>query len=211
MPVIPQPAASSLLFRLPTSTDAAALQPILDDPVVRAAMRWPGQHTDADTWVKMQLQMYEARGPFQVTSEVYPFAIALCTDGTLVGFALVRISFEDRTVLTGELNLLFFAESHRREDHGSEALSALVDWAFDDVIVEGFGQRGSLRQVLAVCNTDNTAAVRLLRKYLIDEGVVDSNPDEQGQVTPVHRFRLTREQHSERKSGQMGPRPDESS
>jgi RimJ/RimL family protein N-acetyltransferase len=200
MPAIPQPAASSLLFRLPAPTDAAALQPILDDPVVRAAMRWPGRHTDADVWIEGQLLLHEARGPSQVTSEVYPFAIALRADSTLIGFAQVRISFENRTVLTGEFNSLFFAEDHRDQDHGSEALSALIDWTFDDVVVEGFGQRGTLRQILAVCNTDNTAAVHLLRKHLIDEGVVDSHPDEAGQVTPVHRFRVTREQYSDRKS-----------
>lgn len=198
MPAIPPPVASGLLFRLPTAADADALQPILDDPVVRTAMYWPGQHTAAGQWIEDQLRLHEHRGPSQVTSEFYPFLIEHPAPSAVVGVAQVIIAFDNRTVLTGELRSLFFAAGHRDQGHGSEALSALTRWAFDDVVVEAYDQRGTLKQVLAVCNPDNTAANSLLGKHLKDEGIVDSNPDQHGEVRPVRRFRLTRDQYNSR-------------
>jgi RimJ/RimL family protein N-acetyltransferase len=197
LPDISPPAAHSLLFRLPRPEDAGALQPILDDPTVRKAMNWVGQHTDAGPWITVQLAMHEARGPFQGTSEFYPFVIVRPADNVLIGIAQVNIAFENRTILTGEFRSLFFSAAHRNRRHGREALSALIRWAFEDVIVEGYGQSGTLRQVLAVCNPDNTAASQLLRRHLKDDGIVDSNPDERGEVRRVHQFRLTRDQYND--------------
>src|SRR5260370_9517471 len=51
--------------------DAAALQPVLDDPIVRTAMSWPGEHTDAESWINTQLSM--AAG-YRVASEQDPVA-----------------------------------------------------------------------------------------------------------------------------------------
>lgn len=186
------PSAERLLFRSLTPADAIALQPILDDPAVRAALGWSGQYTDADQWIRAQLLLHQARAAFQVTSLFYPFAVVSQVDGTLIGIVQVKVGMWDRIVLTGELTV-FLASERRGQGYGSEAVEAVVRWAFDSLVIEAYGQRGTLRQVVALCDPANTTSIKMLRKQLNDGGLIDSDPDEQGNVMPVRHFYRIRE------------------
>jgi RimJ/RimL family protein N-acetyltransferase len=117
-----------LILRPVTLADGPALEPLLNDPVVREMFhRAPGGWTSGDQWVAAQIEM---QGLDAVPVRSYSWAIMLAGTETVIGFAqLGSVIFH-----TGAEPALALVAQSRREGYGLEIMNELVRWGFEDMI-----------------------------------------------------------------------------
>lgn len=193
-----------LLLRPLTGADGPALEPMLNDAVVREMFRRPaGEHISGAQWVAGQLEARERETP-AVTS--FSWAIVLAGTAAAIGLAqLSNISFYE-----GAEPALFLSPHHRSQGYGLEVVNELVRWAFEDLVPywartgDGADAGYRLGRVTALVMPQNTASIRMLSKTaLVDGGVITVQVRPSG-TTEARAFSLSRHEYQQYKAGHAG-------
>ncbi|MFE0457780.1 GNAT family N-acetyltransferase [Kitasatospora sp. NPDC058965] len=181
-----------------TVWDAGVLQPMLDDPAVRAAMRWDiDQNRDAARWLTSVIQQQE----HPHYRFVYTFGVVLDDTDVLAGVVMVTIAREDEhavpPVLQAELSI-FLAPEHRGHGHAGRALRRVREWCFDDLaVLDPFGGSAPMGEVIAACLPTNDASRSMLGRLLVPRGTVEAASRRGGGTVTALKFGLTRAERRE--------------
>ena len=188
-----------LILRPLTAADGPALDPLINEPVVREMFHWPvGTRTQGAEWVAAQLAMQDLD---QVASRSYTWAITLGGTGALIGFAqLSNVTFHQ-----GAEPALALDRPRRGQGYGLEIMNELIRWGFEDMVPDWArtsdnrdkGHR--LGKMTALAMPHNTASIRMLsRTLLADQGVVTVTVPPTGSAE-ARAFSLTRQEYHQRR------------
>lgn len=145
-----------LTLRAPVIADSAVLfEAYMQDPEVTRYLTWQPHHDVGETEeLVRRCEMAWNDGT------AFPWVIVRREPGDLIGMVEVRL--RQHKVDLG----CVLARRHWRQGYMTEAVGAVVDWAFD---------QPTIHRVWATCDVENTGSVRLLERLgLQREGVLRS-------------------------------------
>ena len=190
-----RPGSVPLTLRPLANGDTPALQEMLDDPSIRAAMRWrDDEYRDAasviDKLQAEQIPFYRYR---------YTFGIVPDDVDTLADVAVVTIGQAEPAQFPPlwETDLtIFFAQEFRGLGYGRRTLTMLTDWCFDELrLTSPFGESARMSKVTSVCLPDNEAANAMLSDLLVPQGATVLRHKTDGSPVNALGFSMTREQY----------------
>lgn len=171
MPVVlttwPGPGGAALTLRPLAEHDAEALQVMIDDPDVRAALLWePDQRRDAASFVGAMLEQEQR----VVLREYHAFGVVPDGSAALAGVVIVKVGRKDvgsfEVVLSGELTF-FLSAGYRGHGYSTLAVARVRDWCFDELEVTGWvGETSRLGELCAVCLPENAPSQAVLSRIL---------------------------------------------
>lgn len=197
----PELGTADLLLRPLAEGDGAALEPALNDPVVREMFGWPAaDRSDGTAWVAAQRQLQVANGTMPTSH--YVWCLTMAADGAVIGIVALRnVSFFDGAELE-----VFLVPERRGARFATQALDRVVDWAFDEFVPvfafagqEYVGVR--LPRIRAMAKPHNTASIKMLRRtQLRDLGLLTGHNTRTDQPEQMHCFGLELRDHDARRA-----------
>lgn len=196
MPVVPTlivpevSGAREVTLRPLTARDRDALQVMVDDPEIRAAMHWSdGLGRSAERFIESTLTQDDLP-----VRELYPFGIVVDLASELAGLVMVKLGRKIPETfppaVQAELQI-FLKADHRKQGYGLRILTRARDWCLDELAVPGiFGGRAPISEVIAGCLLDNVGSQAVLRKVLREREVVQAPSGANGERVLVLLFGL---------------------
>jgi aminoglycoside 6'-N-acetyltransferase len=133
---------SRLRLRRSCSEDAEAISAYRSDPNVRAHQGWGDTSVEH---VRTEIKQMQARAPGEPGGWVQ-FTVDTLEDGSLVGDVGIRVDDDPGVILVGYT----VAPAHQGHGYATEAIGALVDYAFETLgadVVRAYADAGNIASV----------------------------------------------------------------